>query len=293
VTLILLEATRPQIAYQAEMRRVWAQMDRMDAEARLKVFAAVDEMRKDVLDRLAALPTVTIDGAETFQATSLRMFAAELDEAADRFARQYAMTLAGDMRAAAAYSDEANRDALDRLARAQGVPPALIRLSPLGVSDAQMEAAVLLNQSAIRNVSQAVVSTVNREIQAVVFGGQSRWDAIRNIRDALKTTGKDIGSLTRRAETIERTGLIAAFNVAAEHSYRQAREELPDLEVEWVTVQDSRVDPICRGLSGALKKPGESFPGGYIAPPVHPRCRCRIVGSMPGWGGPLVMRNRG
>jgi hypothetical protein len=286
LSVILLEATRPQIAYQAEMRRVWATMDRMDDESARRVLVAVADMRKDVLDRLAALPTTTIEGAETFQATSLRLFASELDDAARRFSERYSRELGTDMRAMATYSDEAHRAALDALARAQGVPPSLIHLSTLGVSDAQIEAAVLLNQSAIKNVSQAVVSAVNGEVQGVVFGMGSRWDAVRNIRAALGTTGQDLGALTQRALTIERTALIQVFNVAAEHSYRQAVEELPDLQVEWMTALDKRVDPICVGLSGALKKPGGTFPGGYMAPPAHPRCRCRLVASLPAWGAP-------
>lgn len=293
MTLLLLEASRPQLAYQAEMRRVWATMDRMDDASARRVLAAVADMRKDVLDRLAALPTATIEGAETFQATSLRLFASELDDAARRFSERYSRELGTDMRGMAAYSDEAHRAALDALARSQGVPPSLIHLSTLGVADAQIEAAVLFSNASIKNVSQAVVAAVNREVQGVVFGLGSRWDAVRNIRSALGTTGRDLGALTQRALTIERTALITAFNVAAEHSYRQAVEELPDLSVEWMTAKDKRVDPICVGLNGARKKPGGTFPGGYYAPPIHARCRCRTVAYLPAWGGPLKMQARG
>lgn len=292
VTLILLEATRPQITLQAEMRRVWARMDRMDAESARRVLVAVEDMRREILDRLAALPTVTIDGTDTFQATQLRAFAADLDEIGARFAQRYARELGEDMRAAARFSDEAHRAALSTLARGLGVPQTLISLSPLGVNPDQIEAAVLLNQGAIKNVSQAVISAVNAEIQKVVFGAGSRWDAIKAIRTALGTTGKDLGKLTQRAMTIERTGVMMAFNAAADHAYRQATEELPDLRVEWVTVQDKRVDPICVGLSGAFKRPGGTFSGGYSAPPAHPRCRCRLTASLPDWGGPLKMQVR-
>jgi SPP1 gp7 family putative phage head morphogenesis protein len=287
VTVILLEAARKPAAQrelEAEMRRVWAELDRMDDAAARMVLDHVTTMRAAILDRLAELPTTTVDGAETFQSTALRTFAADLDDIAARFANRYSLDLGEAMRGTAAFSDEAHRAALTQLARSSGVPPSLISMSTLGLADDQVAAAVLFNQSAISTVSQAVVQAVNKEIQAVVFGGQSRWDAVKNIRAALSTTGKSLGSLTNRALTIERTGMIAVLNVAAEHSYRQAVEELPDLEVSWITAKDKRVDPICTGLSGARKKPGERFPGGYMAPPAHPRCRCRVVAYLPGWG---------
>lgn len=295
MNVVLLEAARPagQRELEAEMRRVWSQLERMDRAAAQRVLDAVASMRADVLDRLAGIPTVTIDQQETFQATSLRTLAIELTDALDRFERRYSLLLGEDMRAAASYSDEAHRAALSQLARATGVPQSFIIMSPLSTSDAQMEAAALLNQGAIRNVSQAVVQQINREIQAVVFGAQSRSEAIKNIRAALGT-GRNLGSLTQRAMTIERTALIQAFNVAADHAYRQALEELPDLMVEWVTVQDRRVDPVCVGLSGKRKHPRGTFPGGYIAPPAHPRCRCRLVASLPAWGDvPLKARGNG
>lgn len=283
----LREAAPGQNALQQEMRRVWSEMDSIDDATARRVLTAVAGMRKDVLDRLMALPTVQIDGQDTYQSTALRTFAGDLDRLADQFATSYSQLLGQDMRDLVRVSDEAHRAALANLAQATGVPQNVIKMSPLGLSDAQIEAAVLLNQSAIKNVSQAAVSAINKEIQAVVFGGQSRWDAIRNIRSALATEGAKLGAITNRAMTIERTAMIQAFNVAADHAYRQAVEEFPELQVEWITAKDKRVDPICVGLSGAKKKPGGTFPGGYPAPPAHPRCRCRIVPVLPEWEKPV------
>lgn len=285
MSLRLLEAQRadPARELQREMVRVWSQMDRIDRDAAQRVLNAVAEMRRDVLDRLAALPTVTIDDQDTFEATALRGFAIDLQDAARRFETRYSLILGEDMRAAASTMDEAHRAALTQLARSSGVPQSFITMSPLGLSDTQMEAAILLNNSAIRNVSQSVVTRVNAEIQAVVYGGQSRWDAVKNIRDALGT-GQNIGALTNRAITIERTGIMQAFNIAADHAYRQAQEELPDLQVEWVTAKDKRVDPLCVAMNGKRKEPRGTFPGGIVAPPRHPRCRCRTVAYLPAWG---------
>jgi hypothetical protein len=133
---------------------------------------------------------------------------------------------------------------------------------------------------------------VNQEIQRVVFGGQSRWDAVRTIRDMLaadpKWAGKvlapkTLGRLTQQAVTIERTGIMSVFNIAADHAYREALDELPDLMVEWVTAKDSRVDARCVALNGKRKMPRGTFPGGVIAPPLHARCRCRTQPWLPGW----------
>lgn len=284
MSLRLLEAQRidPARELQREMVRVWSQMDRIDRDAAQRVLNAVAEMRRDVLDRLAALPTVTIDDQDTFEATALRGFAIDLQDAARRFEERYSLLLGEDMRAAAGAMDEAHRAALTQLARSSGVPQSFITMSPLGLSDTQMEAAILLNNSAIRNVSQSVVTRVNAEIQAVVYGGQSRWDAVKNIRDALGT-GQSLGALTNRAITIERTGVMQAYGVATEHAYRQALEELPELQSEWVTAKDKRVDPICVALNGKRKRPGGTYPGGIVAPPAHPRCRCRQTAWLPQW----------
>lgn len=286
MTSILREAASSpgEREFRASMDRAWADLDRMDAAALRRVRERIAELRADVLDRLAGLPTATVDGVETFQSTSLRAFAAELDDAAARYAQRAGMDLGNDVRATAALSDEAHRSALAALARANDVPPSMIILSPLGIADHQIEAAVLFSNSAITNVSQAVIQTVNAELQAVVFGGQSRWDAVRNIRAALGTTGQNIGALTARADMIARTGLIVAFNIAAEHSYRQATEELPDLRVEWVATRGPRTCPTCTALNGTRKKPGGTFPGGVVAPPRHNRCRCRVAAYLPAWG---------
>jgi hypothetical protein len=272
--------------------RAWAAMDHMDDESARRVLQRVAEMRADIFDRLAALPTAEIDGVQTFQSTSLRAFAAELDDAANRFAQRYSMDLGNDMRAMAAFSDEAHRTALSNLARSMDVPPALISFSPLGLANDQIEAAILFDTQAVKGVSQRIAAGVQAEIQKVVFGGQSRWDAVRNIRALLAgepgwekrpPRGKALGKLTQQALTIERTSLIAAFSISADHAYRQALDELPDLMTEWMATDGPRTCQRCRALNGKKKNPRGTFPGNVVAPPLHSRCRCRTVAWMPEW----------
>lgn len=273
---------------QAEMVRVWGQLDDLDAETERRILTRVAEIRAEILDRLTALPTVTdADGNESWQATTLRALEADLREMLRRWSERLGVELGADLQQAADLADVGYRDALGQLARSQGVPAPLIRLSPIGVSSGLVQAATLYNASAFRGLGERIVGEVNKEIQRVVFGGQSRWDAVRNIRGLLaadpRHAGTPIGKLTSYATMVERTGLMSVFNAASEHAYREATDELPDLEVEWMTVKDSRVDAGCVALQGKRKKPGGEFAPGVIAPPLHPRCRCRTVAWMPGW----------
>ena len=275
------------------MKRVWTQLDSLDAETERRILQRVAEMRRRVLDELTALPTTTdADGKDVWRATELRAFESELRRIAGEWGARLGVELGDDLERAAGLADVGYRDALSALARGMNVPTPLISLSPLGLSSDLVQAATLYHSSAIRGVTERMVADVNREIQSVVFGGQSRGDAVRNIRDMLaadpkwagqKLPPKTLGKLTQSAVTIERTAVMSVFNIAADRAYREALEELPELRVEWVTVKDSRVDATCVALHGKRKDPRGTFPGGVIAPPLHPRCRCRTVAWMPGW----------
>lgn len=295
MTALLEAQRRPRMQrdLQAAMVAVWSQLDNLDAETERRILQRVAEMRGEVIDRLSALETMTdADGNETWQATSLRAFEAELRRVAAEFSARLSTDLASDLERAAGLADVGYRDALSALARGLNVPTPLIMLSPLGLSSDLVQAATLYNASAFRGLGERVSVEVNREIQRVVFGGQSRWDAVRNIREMLaadpkwagqKLPPKTLGKLTSYATMVERTAVMSVFNIAADRAYREALEELPELRVEWMTVKDSRVDATCVALHGKRKDPRGSFPGGLIAPPAHPRCRCRTVAWMPGW----------
>lgn len=272
---------------QAEMVRVWADLDHLDVETERRILTRVAEIRAEILDRLTDLPTVTDpDGEQSWQSTSLRALESDLREITRRWAERLGTEVSVDLQQAADLADVGYRDALAQLARSAGVPPPLIRLSPIGVSSGLVQAAVLHSASAFRGLGEQILTGVNHEIQRVAFGGQSRWDAIRNIRDLLAAdpahAGKPIGKLTSYATMVQRTALMSVFNAAAEHAYREATDELPDLQVEWMAA-GGRVCSSCAALNGKRKRPGGTFPGGLIAPPGHPRCRCRTVAWMPGW----------
>ena len=295
VTALLEAPRRPQMQrdLQAAMVEVWAQLDNLDVETQRRILQRVAEMRGEIIDQLSALQTlVDEDGNETWRATELRSFEAELRRIAGEFAARLGRELGDDLERAAGLADVGYRDALSALARGLGVPAPLISLSPLGLSSDLVQAATLYNASSFRGLGERIVSDVNREVQRVVFGGQSRWDAVRNIREMLaadpkwagqKLPPKTLGRLTSYATMVERTAVMSVFNIAADRAYREALDELPELRVEWMTVKDSRVDATCVALHGERKDPRGTFPGGLIAPPAHPRCRCRTVAWMPGW----------
>lgn len=76
------------------------------------------------------------------------------------------------------------------------------------------------------------------------------------------------------AELIARTEIARAFSAGASAVYAAAH--VP--EVLWLTSGDSRVCPHCAANEAAGPVSlGKPFPGGAIAPPQHPRCRCILI----------------
>ena len=290
MTIALCEALDPRDSYDRETTDIFRQLERLEGEALRRILTRLVEVRRDVIDRLTSLPTFTNeDGTATWQANQLRLFRHELEDAIHRFGMQYTAGLADDLTAAANLG-KLQMDTLASLAQAVGVPRVVISFGPLGLLDDQIASVILHSSQLIKSVEQSMITAIDRQLQMTVLGGQSRWDTVRAIRDLLATDPRRVngvrrfGSLTSQAVRIEQTELIRVFNVANEFAIRQAQEELPGIMKEWVTILDSRADPICRGLSGKRAKPGEAFPGGYQRPPdPHPGCRCRLVSFLSDW----------
>lgn len=291
MTTALREAVSPQARYYADTRDIFRELDNLEHDALRRILARVDELRRDVTDRLLSLvTTLNPDGTETWQAWQLRAYQHELEQAAQRWGDRVRADLAQDLQGAADLG-KAQMPALSALAQAEGVPAALVSFGVVGVLDQQVATAILHSADYIKAVQQNVIVGVNREIQAVVFGGQSRYDAVQNIRAKLATQPsrtskagrKRFGSLTYQAARVEQNELLTVYNRAADFSLQQAADELPTALKEWVTVLDGRADEICRALSGKRVKPNGLFLGGVSAPPIHVGCRCRTVMWMPNW----------
>lgn len=83
-------------------------------------------------------------------------------------------------------------------------------------------------------------------------------------------------AVRRRALTIARTEIIRASNQGKLASWEEADRlglMAPDAYKKWEAFDPC---PICADLNGRSVSWRDSFPGGYDAPPAHPRCRCAM-----------------
>lgn len=287
MTTALREAVSPQDRYQDDARDIFEQLDHLERSALLRILGRVDDLRRDVTDRLLDIP-ITRDeaGNDTWRAWQLKSYQSELEDAVARWGARVAAELGQDLRDA---GDLGKRQmgALTTLAGAEGVPAAVVSFGTLGLLDEQIAVAVLHSADLIKGVEASVVNTVNRAIQGVVFGGVTRSEAIQTIRAALATQpgrhDRRLGSIAAQAARIERTELISVYSIATTYALEHAAEELPGLQQEWISILDQRVDPDCAALSGKRVPVGKPFPGGWMHPPIHPNCRCKTVAFMPSW----------
>ncbi len=76
-----------------------------------------------------------------------------------------------------------------------------------------------------------------------------------------------------RAELIAQTEVTKAM---AQGAIEVARDTPAIKSLVWLTLRDERVCPICGPLHQVSRKIEARYPGGYDAPPAHPRCRCNL-----------------
>lgn len=74
-----------------------------------------------------------------------------------------------------------------------------------------------------------------------------------------------------RAEMIAQTEITRAYGEAA----RLVGKEV-GLRRVWIVTRDEKLCPVCRPLDGTRENRNGVFPGGFVSPPVHPRCRCFV-----------------
>ena len=79
----------------------------------------------------------------------------------------------------------------------------------------------------------------------------------------------------RRASLLASTETTRAYATANLEAFRQNGTEY----VRWNTANDELVCPRCAPLNGVIITLGNGFPGGFLHPPAHPRCRCWITPS--------------
>ena len=118
---------------------------------------------------------------------------------------------------------------------------------------------------------QGMNQTTRTQLQTAVNEWFQNPDSLATLRRQLEPT---FGP--RRAQLVAQTETTRA---AAEGSIAGYEQSGVVLEMEWQTVNDERVCPICgdgpTGLSGKRAPLRGTFPGGYTAP-AHPGCRCFV-----------------
>lgn len=81
----------------------------------------------------------------------------------------------------------------------------------------------------------------------------------------------------QRALTIAQTETMRASNEGQRQMWNQAVENgrlKPNVKRVWIVTPDDKLCPICAPLEGQLAGLHETFSGGFMTPPAHPRCRC-------------------
>lgn len=120
--------------------------------------------------------------------------------------------------------------------------------------------------------SYELVRGINATTQARLQQAVNDWFQERTtlgdlIQELQPTFGK------RRARTIAITETTRAAREGSILGYERSGVVA---EVEWVTVRDERVCPVCGGLHGKRAPLRGTFEGGKSQPPAHPSCRCFV-----------------
>lgn len=116
----------------------------------------------------------------------------------------------------------------------------------------------------VRGINQ---TTANRLQVAVNDWFQERTTLPDLVRELQPTFGR------RRAQLIAQTETTRA---AREGSVRGFEQSGVVQGVEWATVRDERVCPVCGPLNGQRADLRGMFAGGQAQPPAHPGCRCFV-----------------
>lgn len=201
-------------------------------------------------------------------------------------------------------------EGLRRPAKASELPAELVlALSQLSLDDEAAEAAILMvlsetGDDAVRLFAeqasigldlalyQALSTAHIREHIGTLISGinQTTLQAVQQaVATYLEIPGMTLRDLVamlpfgaQRAIDIARTEITQAYGEINRLAGEQLAREVPDVLVEetWFTNRTDNVCPVCMGLDGVSRKPGEPFihrstQRAYMSPrDTHPRCAC-------------------
>lgn len=171
------------------------------------------------------------------------------------------------------------------------VPPPLAQLSvSIGFIDrTAVEAAIGNIPRLAGKVTDFVLDRIRTELaRGIVLGESIPKLAKRMLGTGLTQEGlkRPFSSVHARAVTIARTETSKAMDAGHQSMLERSKVYLPDLESQWITADDERVDPPCPKYArgGRLGKgiyPIDSGPRPIIN--THPNCRCRRIPYRAAW----------
>ncbi|MBI2842696.1 MAG: minor capsid protein [Armatimonadetes bacterium] len=131
----------------------------------------------------------------------------------------------------------------------------------------------------VGDVHQELASGIKRTILSGITTGKNARDIVRDMgsviedKESFRHAGTKVFSKAQyRIEMIARTEVLRAHNQGRIKFHQQVGVT----KLEWMTMEDERVCPVCGGLDGKVFDT-DHFP----SQPAHPNCRCTSVVAWP------------
>ena len=120
--------------------------------------------------------------------------------------------------------------------------------------------------------AETINNTTREALLKTIGEALENGEGVNDIQDRIKHIYD--GAKDYRTERIARTEVSASINEGNIESYKQAGIE----SVEWLAIVDDVTSEECLMNDGEIRKIGDEFPSGVIAPPEnHPNCRCNTL----------------
>jgi len=195
-------------------------------------------------------------------------------------------------------SDEAWRAILDEVAEAEAlgdaVAPYLRQALQQAFAAAMAELGLDIGagDDVIRNAEATlkadlitrVSGTTKEVVSEIVRAGLATGATIQDMQESIASSR---GFAQSRALTISRTEATRAVSRGAVDSYRRAVEDIPELQMQWLSARDDSVRPAHAALDGDVSEVDGTFvdehghraayPGGFGVAADDINCRCTVI----------------
>ncbi len=255
---------------------------RVESGMRQKALAVIEDMEDDLTRQISKAPDVPVNYGSRRNAM-LKMAKATIATAYGDITDQQEK----DLRGVAKVQGKATVQAMNK---AIGVPILTVTVPPTTL-EAVVDAPTVLGFPA-RSWWASQSTELQRKyigvIQQGVLQGKTNEQIIRAVRGTQANNYKDgIMEVTRNnADALVRTSVMSVANAASMKTIENMGDVVKG--IQWVSTLDSRTTLQCISLSGAAwtlddKTPirgDKNWPG---LPPIHFRCRSRIIPLMKSW----------